>query len=53
MAGDQQGVHVIYSRIVTKLTLDIEIEGMDSIRIAQNGVHWWAVVYIVMNFRIP
>jgi hypothetical protein len=38
------------------IKIDIKEKGMDGsnwIRLAQEGVHWWAFVNKVMNFRVP
>jgi hypothetical protein len=32
---------------------EIGIDGANWIRLAQDGVHWWAFVNTVMNLRVP
>jgi hypothetical protein len=40
-------------RIIIKWILEKWERGMDWINLAQDRDRWWAVVYAVMNLRVP
>jgi hypothetical protein len=43
----------INGRIILKWISENGGWGMDWIDLVQNRVRWWAVVYAVMNLRVP